>query len=126
MPARPERQARILRFAVSGLAATGVHAMAAYLLIGAGAGAGWGNAMAALAATIASYLMHTLWSFGAAIGAGNALRFVAVAVFCASVAGVVGKFVATASGSANLSILAVILIVPPLSFLLHNFWTYRR
>jgi putative flippase GtrA len=101
---------RLWRFTAAGLAATAIHAASAWVLIAVGLGAGWGNALATVIAAVASYLMHTLWSFSATPAPGNALRFVVV----------------VATGSPNLSILAAVIIVPPLSFILHNVWTYRR
>ncbi len=117
---------RLWRFTAAGLAATAIHAASAWVLIAVGLGAGWGNALATVIAAVASYLMHTLWSFGATPAPGNALRFVVVVAFCATVAGLAGRTVAMATGSPNLSILAAVIIVPPLSFILHNVWTYRR
>jgi putative flippase GtrA len=117
---------RLWRFTAAGLAATAIHAAAAWLLIAVGLGAGWANALATIIAATASYLMHTFWSFGATPATGNALRFVVVVAFCAAVAGLAARAIAGATGSSNLSILAAVIIVPPLSFILHNAWTYRR
>jgi putative flippase GtrA len=117
----------MVRFGTSGVAATGVHvATAAGLISILGLTPALANGTAFAVATGFSYLANTLWSFSAPLHGRTVLRFACVAA--------VGLLLAMAvSGAAEglglhylLGILLVAATVPPVSFALHNFWTYRQ
>ena len=71
------------------------------------------------------FLINTLWSFSKSLHGKNMSRFIVVSM--------IGCFLAmTVSGLADLysfhyaiGIIWVALTVPPVTFLLHSFWTYR-
>lgn len=115
-----------LRFALSGLLATGLHVLIATAFIQIILPAPpLANGVAFIVATIFSYLINTLWSFSRPLHGRNLFRFFVVSC--------IGLFLAmTISGAAQYlglhylyGIGLVVCIVPPVTFLLHNFWTYR-
>ncbi|MBL8510161.1 MAG: GtrA family protein [Betaproteobacteria bacterium] len=83
------------------------------------------NAIAFVLATIVSYTVNTLWSFSSNPDRRNMLRFLIVAL--------IGCFLTVAVSAAAQSlglhylygIGLITLIVPPTTFLLHRYWTYR-
>ncbi len=117
---------QVKRFAISGLLATGLHVLLAVCLIRLFAvPAPFANGIAFLVATAFSYAANTLWSFSSALHGRNLFRFM-----CVSIIG--GGLAVSASALAehyNLHYLVgigiVAVVVPPVTFLLHRFWTYR-
>ncbi|KAA0996595.1 GtrA family protein [Pseudomonas sp. ANT_J12] len=117
---------RALRFAVTGLFVTALHAVVAVLFINfVMPMPPLANGVAFAVATVASYLINTTWSFSARLHGRTLLRFMMV-----SAAGfLLAMFVAWAAQIAGLNYLlgigAVALTIPAFTFVLHNFWTYR-
>jgi putative flippase GtrA len=118
------RQAQ--RFAISGLLVTGLHVLVATCFINFVLDiSSLANGVAFVVATAFSYMINTLWSFSSPLHRRNLLRFVLVSL--------VGCFFAVAvSGTAQYydlhymyGIGLVVCTVPPVTFLLHSFWTYR-
>lgn len=118
------RQAR--RFAVSGVLSTGLHVFVAtgiiVLLLPMPALA---NGVAFLVATLFSFTINTMWSFSSRPSRRLLLRFVMVATAGLAVTVAV-------SGTAEFfglhylfGIALVVCTVPPVTFLLHKYWTYR-
>ncbi|MBK8376032.1 MAG: GtrA family protein [Sphingomonadales bacterium] len=117
---------RALRFAASGLLVTILHVVIATLFIEMVRPVpSLANGVAFLMATIISYVINTTWSFSSPLQGKNLFRFCLVSA--------VGLFLAMGiSGAAQFyglsycyGIGGVVLVVPPVTFLLHNFWTYR-
>lgn len=117
---------RARRFAITGLLVTGLHVLVAAGIINFLLPVPTiANGMAFLVATTFSYMLNTMWSFSSSVKRDNFLRFILVSL--------VGLFLAVfVSGVAEYSemhymfgIGLVACIVPPVTFLLHNFWTYR-
>jgi SAM-dependent methyltransferase len=124
LPSVLTRQA--LRFALSGLLVTGLHVFIATVFIQSVLLApSLANGVAFTVATIFSYLINTMWSFSSPLHGRNLFRFCSVSL--------IGLFLSmTISGAAQYyglhywyGIVFVVCIVPPVTFLLHNFWTYR-
>ncbi|KOY02811.1 GtrA family protein [Pseudomonas nunensis] len=117
---------RALRFAVTGLLVTALHAVVAVLFINFVMPLPpLANGVAFAVATVVSYLINTTWSFSARLHGRTLLRFMMV-----SGAGfLLAMFVAWAAQIAGLNYLmgigAVALTIPAFTFVLHNFWTYR-
>ncbi|MDN3223062.1 GtrA family protein [Pseudomonas nunensis] len=117
---------RALRFAVTGLFVTALHAVVAVLFINfVMPMPPLANGVAFAVATVVSYLINTTWSFSARLHGRTLLRFMMV-----SGAGfLLAMFVAWAAQIAGLNYLmgigAVALTIPAFTFVLHNFWTYR-
>ena len=114
------------RFIVSGLLVTGLHVLVATVFINLISPVpSLANGVAFMVATTFSYLINTLWSFSKSLHGKNMSRFIVVSM--------IGCFLAmTVSGLADLygfhyaiGIMWVALTVPPVTFLLHSFWTYR-
>lgn len=124
----PGRQAlaRLFRFGVSGIIATGIHVAVAtpliYLLHATQVSA---NGVAFVTANISSYLLNTLWSFGAVPGRDSYLRFLFVSLL--------GLLLTLGiSNTADLldmgywaGLACILMVVPPVTFVLHRMWTYR-
>jgi putative flippase GtrA len=115
-----------LRFGISGLLATGVHVLVAVVFIRTV----WpapsiANGVAFVVATIFSYLINTTWSFSSPWHGRNLLRFCVVS--CVGL--VLAMMISGAAQHYGLhylwGIFLVVLSVPPVTFLLHSFWTYR-
>lgn len=119
-------RARLIRFGVSGLCSTALHALIAAAMFALfDATPVIANAIAFACSTAFSYLANTLWSFSSPVTWGNFARFLAVAT-----AGlVVTTLLAHGTGMLGLarawSVVAVVLCVPPVTFVLHRLWTYR-
>src|ERR1019366_2731272 len=122
----PVLTTQALRFTLSGLLVTGLHVLVATAFIQIVLLApSLANGMAFLVATVFSYLINTMWSFSSPLHGRNLFRFCCVSC--------IGLFLAmTISGAAQYyglhylyGIGFVACIVPPVTFLLHNFWTYR-
>ena len=124
LPPMLTRQA--LRFALTGFLVTVLHVLIATTLIQTVLPApSLANGVAFVAATIFSYVINTTWSFSSPLHGRNLFRFCVVSL--------IGLFLAMAiSGAAQhyglhygYGIAFVVCIVPPVTFLLHNFWTYK-
>lgn len=117
---------RGLRFAVTGLFVTALHAVVAVLFINyVLALPPVANGVAFSVATLVSYVINTSWSFSSRLHGRTLVRFMMV-----SGAGLLlAMLVAWAAQIAGLHYLlgigAVALTIPAFTFVLHNFWTYR-
>jgi putative flippase GtrA len=114
------------RFAASGVLATGLHALVAASFVNLVAPIPTlANGIAFTVATAFSYLMNTLWSFRKPPRGRNLIRYVLVAsIGCFLAVGISGM-AEHYGASYVVGILAVVCIVPPFTFALHGFWTYR-
>ena len=114
------------RFAVSGILVTGLHVLVA---------AGFirfilplpsvANGVAFIIATIFSYLINTLWSFSSPLHGKNLIRFLLVSSLGCTLAITVSGLAELQGMSHWIGIACVVTVVPPVTFVLHNFWTYR-
>lgn len=117
---------RLVRFGVSGLCSTAIHTLvAATLFARFDATLVTANTIAFLCATAFSYLANTLWSFSSTVRTRNAVRFLAV-----TLAGFVETLLLARAAEAldvsrAMSVVAIALLIPPMTFLLHRLWTYR-
>ncbi|WP_350598127.1 GtrA family protein [Pseudomonas sp. 65/3-MNA-CIBAN-0223] len=115
-----------LRFALTGLLVTALHAVVAVLFINFVMPLPpLANGVAFAVATVVSYLINTTWSFSARLRGRTLLRFMTV-----SGAGfLLAMLVAWAAQVAGLDYLlgigAVAVTLPAFTFVLHIFWTYR-
>lgn len=116
---------KILRFSLSGGAATATHLLVAWLVFELIVKrADVANAAAFVVANVVSYVLHTLWSFGSRMGANLFARFMGVS----AVGLVLSTLIPMKVGHDRLWLgtLAVTLLMPPITFVLHNYWTYRK
>jgi putative flippase GtrA len=118
------QQAR--RFAVSGLLATGLHVLIAVSFIKLILPSPMlANGVAFAMATVFSYLINTLWSFSSRLHGKNLRRFVVVSALGCLLSVAVSGLAEHYGLPYELGIVLVVLSVPPATFLLHSFWTYR-
>ena len=117
---------QLRRFAVTGLLATGVHVAVAALLIElAQRSPPFANGAAFLVATAFSYALNTLWSFEASPGARSLARFAVVSCVGWTLAVLLSTLAERLGLHYLLGIGLVVTGVPPVTFLLHRYWTYR-
>jgi len=117
---------RLLRFAFSGVFATGLHVCIALTLIAqADMSPPWANAIAFTWATAGSYLLNTFWSFSALPALANARRFALVSLGGLALTALVSHAAQLAGGTPGVGIALVVCVVPPLTFVAHRCWTYR-
>ncbi|MDD5175818.1 MAG: GtrA family protein [Sterolibacterium sp.] len=115
-----------LRFALSGLLVTGLHVFVASAFIQLVLlTPSLANGVAFLAATIFSYLLNTMWSFSSQLQGRNFFRFCIVSSIGISLAMLVSGAAHYFGLHFSYGIGLVVCVVPPVTFLLHNFWTYR-
>lgn len=123
----PNRARQAQRFVISGLLVTGLHAVVAVAVMRFVLPVPTlANGVAFVTATLCSYAVNTLWSFSSSLNKNNLFRFILVSS--------VGLFLAVGvSGTAQyyelhylVGIGLVACTVPPVTFLLHSFWTYRK
>jgi putative flippase GtrA len=117
---------RVVRFAFTGVFVTGIHALIAILiviyLIPAPPLA---NGVAFMGATLISYVINTTWSFSSQLQGSTLLRFVVVSIVGFIVAISVSWFMEQQGFNYLIGIVAVALTTPLITFLMHNFWTYK-
>lgn len=117
---------RALRFGISGLFVTGLHVLIAACLIEfILPQPALANGIAFVVATFTSYMINTIWSFSQAPVLANLLRFLTVAVIGLLITMAISGSTAAAGFSYWVGIACVVLVVPPCTFLMHTFWTYR-
>lgn len=117
---------RVLRFGVSGVAATGVHvAIATTLINGFSTTQVTANGVAFVCANVCSYLLNALWSFSAKPGGANFLRFYCVSLFGLALTLAISWTAQTLGLSYWAGLACILTVVPPITFVLHRFWTFR-
>ncbi|RON01585.1 sugar translocase [Pseudomonas brassicacearum] len=117
---------RGLRFAVTGLFVTVLHAVIAVLFINYVLPMPpLANGAAFAVATVVSYVINTTWSFSSRLHGRTLMRFMAVSGAGLLLAMVVAWAAQMAGLHYLLGIGAVALTIPAFTFVLHNFWTYR-
>ncbi|WP_347904601.1 GtrA family protein [Pseudomonas purpurea] len=128
-PATSERSVlirRALRFGLTGIAVTALHALVAVLFIEhVQALPPLANGVAFIVATVVSYVVNTTWSFSSRLHGRTLARFVTVSVVGFFLAMLVAWIAQVAGLDYRLGIVAVALTLPVFTFVLHNFWTYR-
>ena len=117
---------RAMRFAVTGLFVTALHALVAVLFINYVLPLPpLANGVAFAVATVVSYVLNTTWSFSSRLHGRTLLRFLLVSGAGFFLAMLVAWAAQMAGLHYMLGIGAVALTIPAFTFVLHNFWTYR-
>ncbi|NBS17639.1 MAG: GtrA family protein [Gammaproteobacteria bacterium] len=117
---------RASRFAFTGVFVTAFHTLvAAFCIEYAGLSSPAGNGVAFVTATLVSYVINTVWSFSGALHGRTMFRFLIVSALGFTQAISVAWWMEKSGFNYLEGILAVAFSIPPVSFLLHNFWTYR-
>jgi len=117
---------RAARFAFTGVFVTGVHAAIAIVIIQFLVPIPpLANGVAFIGATVISYVINTTWSFSRRLHGRTLYRFVLVSIIGFLVAMSVAWGAQILGLNYLLGICAVALTIPPMTFLLHTFWTYK-
>ena len=115
-----------IRFAFTGIFVTGIYLAIAILSIQYLFYAPpLANGVAFVGATIVSYVINTVWSFSARLNGKILCKFFTVSMVGFLLAMLVAWIVQELGFSYLLGIFAVTLTIPPMTFILHNFWTFR-
>ncbi|WP_278362244.1 GtrA family protein [Stutzerimonas kunmingensis] len=117
---------RLLRFGMTGVLVTLVHALIVIVCVeSALTGPALANGIAFTGATLLSYLINTRWSFSKPLHGRTLVRFLLVSLvgFCVAVG--IASTAEQAAVDYQLGIAAVAMVVPVLTFCMHNFWTYK-
>jgi putative flippase GtrA len=118
---------QLRRFLATGVINTLVHTIVAVALIKLfSANQTAANVIAFILATLVSYLVNTLWSFGRALSGRTLKRFVTVAMIGATVTALVARTAESLGAHYLVGIGCVAVTVAPMTFLLHKYWTYRQ
>ncbi|KRW66623.1 sugar translocase [Pseudomonas sp. TTU2014-105ASC] len=117
---------RLLRFGMTGVLVTLVHTLIAIVCVETGlAGPALANGAAFTGATLLSYVINTRWSFARPLHGHTLVRFLLVSLVGLFLAVIIAGAMEQAAVNYLLGIAAVAMVVPVLSFCMHNFWTYR-
>ncbi|SDR58436.1 Putative flippase GtrA (transmembrane translocase of bactoprenol-linked glucose) [Burkholderia orbicola] len=117
---------RLVRFGVSGLCSTAIHVLVATTLFARlDAAPVTANAIAFLCATAFSYLANTLWSFSSTVRTRNAMRFLAVTLAGFVETMLIARAAEALDAPRAMGVVAIALLIPPTTFVLHRLWTYR-
>jgi len=117
---------RAVRFALSGVLVTVLHVVIATAFINIILPeASLANGVAFLIATVASYWVNTHWSFSSQLQGKNLFRFGVVSLLGLGLAVGISGTVQLYGLPYWYGISAVVFVVPPITFILHNFWTYK-
>lgn len=124
---------RGVRFGITGVANTGIHALVAVLCLegfflgvpALVAGPVVANGVAFVVATAFSYVVNTLWSFSTKMNRRNLQRFLVVSVIGLLAAMGLARLAELIGLPPLGSVVLVVCIMPFVNFGLHAFWTYR-
>lgn len=123
-----QEKARILRFAIVGLAATVTHAGMVLLLVeGSGMAPLRANFFSFLLAVLVSFAGHYHWTFTATTTYARAFpRFFTIALLGLGVSqAMMFSTVFLLGLHHRLSLAAVVMVVPAINFLANRFWTFQ-
>jgi putative flippase GtrA len=117
---------RAIRFTSTGFLVTAEHVLIATIFIEyLMAKPPVANGIAFLLATLTSYLINTIWSFSGQLHRKSLVRFIAVSIIGFLLAILVSAIVHIIGFHYLYGIITVALLVPPMTFILHNYWTYK-
>ncbi len=117
---------RAFRFALSGLLVTALHTVIAiFFMENVVSIPSLANGVAFVVANAVSYVLHTTWSFSSPLHGKSLLRFCLVSLAGLLLAMGISAGVQMFEINYLYGIGLTICILPPLTFFLHNFWTYR-
>lgn len=123
---QPSGIGKFVRFCITGGLTTVVHVMVVMMCVHAlGFAPVTANGTAFVVANLLSYLVHTYWSFSDAPAVQNLRRFIVVSLGGLGCAVLVAWAVQVAGWHYLYGTGLTILVLPIVSFLMHNFWTYR-
>jgi putative flippase GtrA len=117
--------ATVRKFVISGLLATGLHAVVATTLISKFLILSpISNGIAFLIASIFSYILNTIWSFSQKISGKIFYRFVLISTLGGILSVIISSYSVYLELHYSIGIITVVLTVPPITFGLHYLWTF--
>jgi putative flippase GtrA len=118
---------KAFKFGLSGLMVTGLHVVVAFVLITTVLPfPPAANGIAFVIANLVSYTINTLWTFSSPLQGRSLIRFVLVSLLGFIIAIMVSGLAQWYGLHYWWGIGLVVCCVTPVSFLLHNFWTYKQ
>ena len=126
MTLRHKLSGQFVRFAITGLLATGLHTVVAawfitkWLLLPS-----FANGIAFATAASFSYVVNTRWSFASQVSPDNIIRFAVVSIVGLSLSMGISGMAHYYGLHYIYGIVFVVCIVPAVTFVLHSAWTYR-
>lgn len=119
--------ATLIKFGVTGLAATAIHlAVVAVLISQLAWGVGLSNGIGFMISTVFSNYINTVWSFQAKMSRKVVIRFWTVALFGCALAVSIANVIEAAGYHYAIGVLVIAMTVPIVSFSLHKVWTYKE
>lgn len=116
----------VIRFGIVGIVNTSVHiAVASTWIHFMNNSPSLANGVAFTVATVFSYAMNTLWSFSGEFDRATFVKFWLVALFGLPLAAGIAGIANWMGLHYTYGIAAVVCVMPPVNFVLHNSWTYR-
>lgn len=118
---------RLIRFSITGLGSTTVHVLSAIGLVELlSFDPVIANGIAFCMATVFSLYSNTLWSFSTSVSKQISIRYVVFSVLSAFMSMGIAATAKIMELNYLVGIIMVVLIIPPITFIGHNFWTYKR
>ena len=118
---------RAIRFGITGVFITFVHmAIAIFFIKSFAISPTISNGLAFIGATFISYLINTTWSFSNRLKGKTLLKYFLVSLIGLFSAMIIASVVHELGLHYLIGIILISFLIPPLNFLLHNFWTYSR
>ena len=119
--------ARLIRFGIAGGCVTLLHIVVAVSLVESGmAGVAMANGTAFTIAAVTSFLINARFTFHASLASTAFLRFMLVTLVCGGLSFGLAYLVEAAGLGYHIGIAVVVAVVPLISFLLHNFWSFAK
>ncbi|MEX0504435.1 GtrA family protein [Alphaproteobacteria bacterium LSUCC0719] len=118
---------RFVKFGLIGVGVTAIHVVVAATLVESSMAApSTANGIAFIIAATVSFMVNARITFGAKLEVRSFIRFLSVTGACGGLSAAIAA-VADAQGlDYRIGIVAVVATIPVLSFLLHNFWSFRQ
>jgi putative flippase GtrA len=117
---------RLLKFGVTGVAATAIHVVVAMLLITQMAVPPYiANPIAFVVATCFSYAANTLWSFASRMSHRTLWRYIGASGLSCLATAAISAAAQAAHLDYRIGIALVVVLIAPMNFTMHSLWTYR-
>lgn len=118
---------RLVKFGLTGMGVTAVHVVIAAGLVELSlAGPALANGVAFIIAACISFIANARFTFRTGLDGRSFVRFLLVTGICGGISAAIAAGAEAHGLDYRIGIAAVVAIVPTLSFLLHNFWSFRQ
>ncbi|MCF3946429.1 GtrA family protein [Acidiphilium iwatense] len=118
---------RVMKFGVTGITSTAIYVGLSYTMIKILAlEVIVSSIVAFIIASVFSYLVNTLWSFSEKPSPANLMKFATVTILGSAISSAILKNAITMGFGYWIGIIAILLIVPLMTFIAHHVWTYQQ